>query len=411
MDTQPTPSGASTATPATLSDLTNNTTTTNPIDGPMEVTYNEQLPTPENSRSETSSNNDNASTDDTSTPQRRSTRSTRGSLRKTAMPEGFEPTFGDGYGGSGKRSVSGETLVNNTTNSNIKGPAPAPGPSARKSQSSLRHSIAVMQSAQWSESTLAKEDEAEAAGEALATPVSKSSTEPQADVGALLQQRTLRKRVESALSKDEQEKGTGKGKGAKTRKSTGQIEPVRRSSRLSLVEKATDMVGRAGSVLGKRTRDMMEKGKEVGRRASLRPRQSLKASKVDLVSAAADVPAAKKRRVSEGDLPLDSKGKENEEPVKTVVRYKPKRWLTQGLYTGQEPTDSPPRQNKNKTSRRRSTKPAQRTFLPMPMFAGARLLETGRNFKLPFDVFSPLPPGQPKPNEWRKTNKSMCRSM
>jgi histone-lysine N-methyltransferase ASH1L len=40
------------------------------------------------------------------------------------------------------------------------------------------------------------------------------------------------------------------------------------------------------------------------------------------------------------------------------------------------------------------------------MFAGERLLQTGRDFQLPFDIYSPLPPGQPKPNEWRKTNKS-----
>jgi histone-lysine N-methyltransferase ASH1L len=40
------------------------------------------------------------------------------------------------------------------------------------------------------------------------------------------------------------------------------------------------------------------------------------------------------------------------------------------------------------------------------MFAGERLLKMGRDFELPFDIYSPLPPGQPKPNEWRKTNKS-----
>jgi histone-lysine N-methyltransferase ASH1L len=40
------------------------------------------------------------------------------------------------------------------------------------------------------------------------------------------------------------------------------------------------------------------------------------------------------------------------------------------------------------------------------MFKGARLLKNGRDYQLPFDIFSPLPPGQPKPDEWRKTNKS-----
>ena len=41
------------------------------------------------------------------------------------------------------------------------------------------------------------------------------------------------------------------------------------------------------------------------------------------------------------------------------------------------------------------------------MFAGERLLKQGRDFKLPFDIFSPLPAGQPKPDEWKKTNKNV----
>ena len=35
------------------------------------------------------------------------------------------------------------------------------------------------------------------------------------------------------------------------------------------------------------------------------------------------------------------------------------------------------------------------------------MLKYGRDFKLPFDVFSPLPVGQPKPDEWRKVNKNV----
>jgi histone-lysine N-methyltransferase ASH1L len=46
------------------------------------------------------------------------------------------------------------------------------------------------------------------------------------------------------------------------------------------------------------------------------------------------------------------------------------------------------------------------SFMPLPMWHGQRLLHVGRHFKLPFDVCSPLPPGQPKPDEWRKTSSS-----
>jgi len=51
--------------------------------------------------------------------------------------------------------------------------------------------------------------------------------------------------------------------------------------------------------------------------------------------------------------------------------------------------------------------PKENKVLPLPMYAGERLLKTGRDFQLPFDVFSPLPAGQPKPDEWRKVNKNV----
>jgi histone-lysine N-methyltransferase ASH1L len=98
----------------------------------------------------------------------------------------------------------------------------------------------------------------------------------------------------------------------------------------------------------------------------------------------------------------------SEEPAAPAPppRYKPKRWLSHGLYTGQEPSDSPPKQRRSKNSAKTTTGPTQRRLLPMPMFTGSRIVNNGRDYVLPFDIFSPLPPGQPKPDEWRKTNKS-----
>ena len=88
-----------------------------------------------------------------------------------------------------------------------------------------------------------------------------------------------------------------------------------------------------------------------------------------------------------------------------------KRWLSQGLYVGQDP-DFDARLSETKNKLRRASRggqtQSQRTYLPLPMFAGQRNLERGRDFKLSFDIFSPLPPGQPKPEEWRKTQKSSC---
>lgn len=389
MEGQATSPGASTATPATLSDLGR---TSGHVGDSMPLDYTEQLLTPENSRSETSSNNENAPNDEKPTLRRSSSRVTRASLQRTTQPDTPEADNREGLLSPdvGKRNVTGQPPVNGLTNK-------------KKSQSSLRHSLAVMESSQWNESALTRDPDAEDHLKEPDTPISNSSQEPQpTDMATSLQQRTLRKRVESALVKQETE---GKGK-PKTPRPINKDEPLRRSSRLSVVGRASALVDRAGSVLGKRSRDMMEMSKEVGRRAGLRPRNILK-PKEDPI-ATGEIPATKRRRASAGDAPSVPKEKESTNQPVTPVRYKPKRWLSHGLYIGQEPVDGPPCQNRNKTTKRRRTIQQQRKYLPMPMFAGARLLSNGRDFKLPFDIFSPLPPGQPKPDEWRKTNKSMC---
>lgn len=43
---------------------------------------------------------------------------------------------------------------------------------------------------------------------------------------------------------------------------------------------------------------------------------------------------------------------------------------------------------------------------PLPMWHGQRMIFIGRDFKLPFDVCSPLPPGQSRPEGWFKTSSS-----
>ena len=182
------------------------------------------------------------------------------------------------------------------------------------------------------------------------------------------------------------------------------------------------------SMLGKRGREAMESGMDkaqaLGRSGSTRLRDALRTrtgSSVAGTTAAGgngveNIHPAKKARLS-----FDSKVSDAKEmsPV-PVIRKKPraKRWLTSGLYTGQE-RDLNPRlkQSKNKLKRGSGLdglkEPSQaemvkpRKHMPMPMFAGERLLERGRPFSLPYDVFSPLSERQAKPNEWRKTSRSM----
>lgn len=94
---------------------------------------------------------------------------------------------------------------------------------------------------------------------------------------------------------------------------------------------------------------------------------------------------------------------------KKTNRKKEKIWLSMGLYAGQEPVENlnwfkswggPKDQEKDLPP----FKPDG--LLPLPMWHGQRLLHTGRDFKLPFDVCAPLPPGQPKPDEWHRTSSS-----
>lgn len=181
----------------------------------------------------------------------------------------------------------------------------------------------------------------------------------------------------------------------------------RKSTRLDIVEKATTMAEKTVSVLGKRGRETVDAGVEKlkalrgDKRSSLRPR-------------AAEVPGfegpvRKKARFSE------TVGGETTFPPSTAEQKRPrpstKRWLSQGLYVGQE-RDFDPRltEAKNQSRRKRQSKDHKQPILPLPMFTGARTLENGRHFRLPYDIFSPLPPGQPKPDEWKKTHKSRPRS-
>lgn len=89
-----------------------------------------------------------------------------------------------------------------------------------------------------------------------------------------------------------------------------------------------------------------------------------------------------------------------------------KKWLDKGLYAGQ-PMPSDPAVGLNAAEKRAlATLPKltesypENKMLPMPIFTGMRLLVHGRDFKMPFDVFNPLPPGQPKPVKYGRFSKS-----
>lgn len=95
-----------------------------------------------------------------------------------------------------------------------------------------------------------------------------------------------------------------------------------------------------------------------------------------------------------------------------VKKRKVKKYLEKGLYAGQDLPNSYivglTHGEKKKLAQIPELKqlPEPNRVLPLPIYNGLRLLIKGRDYKLPFDVCNPLPPGQPKPDEWRKMTKS-----
>lgn len=180
----------------------------------------------------------------------------------------------------------------------------------------------------------------------------------------------------------------------------------RRSTRLEFISKAKGVLGaRTQDIIegrSKSSRDALE-GLGSDRRDSLRPREVGKHS----VGGTVESPKKKARFSDASTL----KGEPPAMGKNIVLPPRPKRkiWLSHGLYVGQEPefkAHLTERKNKAKADSRRKSG-EKKPFLPLPMFAGKRLLEYDRNFVLPFDVFSPLPTRQPRPEEWRKVTKSM----
>ncbi|KAI9737979.1 MAG: hypothetical protein M1834_009349 [Cirrosporium novae-zelandiae] len=191
-----------------------------------------------------------------------------------------------------------------------------------------------------------------------------------------------------------------------------QPAPIKReySLRRSLSVKAGNAVDRAKTVLGKRARDVginryPLRDRTVDRRASLRPRNQNARSEPE---PSFEGPVKKRLRLSEEAMLKKPTTPDTEVPPKPPPQTKVKRWLSQGLYVGQH-RDFDPRKTESKNRRKSKAqgRSHERKILPLPIFGGERLLNLGRDFKLPFNVFSPLPPGQPKPEEWRKTQKNV----
>lgn len=186
----------------------------------------------------------------------------------------------------------------------------------------------------------------------------------------------------------------------------------RQNSRLSMIG---DAITSTISVLGKRGRQAIESGKD--------KLQSMKDDNgkgkrpcVTNIEEDEDEEEESARPAKKARVAMVARAKAVEITSTAVVAphlhgWRRKRWLRKGLYMGQE-RDFDPRLNEARNKKKRAsqggaTAQSKSKVLPLPMFRGEQLLESGhRDFKLPFDVYCPLPPGSTKPDTWGKFSTS-----
>ncbi|KAM0243812.1 hypothetical protein ACHAPO_000672 [Fusarium lateritium] len=123
-------------------------------------------------------------------------------------------------------------------------------------------------------------------------------------------------------------------------------------------------------------------------------------------------PAPPPRKKAEAESVTEEPKEAEPEPMNRLRNRKPKKYLVKGLYAGQDaPTDvfkGLSVADKKNIAQLPGLIPSGRVnkTMPLPIFNGLRTLIDGRDFKLPYQVCHPLPPGQPKPDEWKKMTKN-----
>ncbi|KAM0325080.1 hypothetical protein ACHAQA_007619 [Verticillium albo-atrum] len=202
------------------------------------------------------------------------------------------------------------------------------------------------------------------------------------------------------------------------------------------VSAKTDAIAVKASSLGKRGRKAFEQSLSKVSRELLRLRDTNEFAGIETkpvyhtvwangklvtMEELASGPARKKTKTKEepvsekkksGEKKQDGEKREETIEVHTRKGRRTKRWLAKGLYAGQdtplELANGLTLVEKKKLAHIPELASSGRVnkALPLPMFNGLRTLLNGRDFKLPFDICNPLPPGQPKPEHWTKISKN-----
>ncbi|KAF8425636.1 hypothetical protein EV426DRAFT_663462 [Tirmania nivea] len=202
----------------------------------------------------------------------------------------------------------------------------------------------------------------------------------------------------------------------------------RRSSRLSLlssnISKVVDVMQTPKRNVGKRSHEMMSAGSKSadtklasrswGKWQGNSKKVKAKGESSDDEEDSSEEEASSEEEEEEEEEAQKKKEEEEEEEEeegedekKPQMQKKQKVWAMQGLFVGQEDKfDSRRRTKRGRLSGAGALPKKPKPILPLPMHQGLALMDNRRDFKLPFNVFSPTP-YKVHPPGWKSLSRNI----
>lgn len=177
----------------------------------------------------------------------------------------------------------------------------------------------------------------------------------------------------------------------------------RQSKRLSIIATSKLMETTPVAQRGKRSHDVMAAG---SKSANAKLQGNGFRTLADEFPLRSSKRSKKHFSYNEDDDDESFTARDTPEVVSTGVQKKKKIWLNQGLYLGQGQDLDVRKRPGGKAKKRGKSGVDRPAALPLPMFTGLVIMDTIRNFKLPFNVFAPSPWKCGPIQDWRKLNHS-----
>lgn len=181
----------------------------------------------------------------------------------------------------------------------------------------------------------------------------------------------------------------------------------RQSKRLSIIATGKFETTTPTTSRGKRSHDVMTTGSKSAN-AKLQGNTSSR-STADGAPLRSSKRARKHLSYNEDDDDESSATRDTSVALSTDSQTKQKKkkiWLNQGLYLGQGQDLDVRKRPGGKTKKRGKAGSDRPAALPLPMFTGLGVMDTVRNFKLPYNIFAPSPWKCGPIQDWRKLNHS-----